>query len=140
MLVPLLQQNLQTVATGPPVVPPVVPPVIASGGGGTYPGYAAERSKKLEQDEQDKQAQPEATRTTQAAPVTQGKASAPVRLDTASQRAMQRSLNAAMKAAQLQALFELRNELIERQAMQAEALQLQINDDDDALIALLLTI
>lgn len=125
MLITFLQNNQQ-----------ITP--VTTGGGGTYPGYAAEK-QSITARKQAEQAL-ETVRTTQDVPIASvvtAKPKVPFRLDELSSghRAMKRSLDAAMKAAaQQQALFELRAELIE-----AAATRLQL-DDDEALVALLLTI
>ena len=108
--------------------------VLPSGGGGetgTYPGYAADITAKQS---------PEP-----AEPIDQPKPVKPVRVQAqpvATQtdgQALRRMVNASLRDKQMQALGELRLALQAQQAEQQRLIQLQINDDDDALMALLLT-
>lgn len=61
-------------------------------------------------------------------------------LNKADRRAVRRSVNAAIKAAQHQALLALHVQLIESQRAQGLAMQRIMDVEDDALVSLLLTI
>jgi len=135
----LFQLNLQTVG----VVAPL--PEVGGGGGGTYPGYAAERSVTNRRDKQDRP--PEATKAAQVAPITQAKAITPVYPLATDRQALRRVVNEAMREKQLQALGQFSRVLQAQQASQEQQqaeiirrLQVLDNNNDDAMIALLLTI
>lgn len=114
--------------------------------GRTYLGYSSawlqnvkQRDEKQQADrlEADKREQVnQAEQAAQTVKIAQDAAKAAS--DKASRRAMQRSVNDAIKAAQYQALIDLKYELIANQEMQMLACQLQLENENDALIALLM--
>ena len=116
------------------------PTVAPTGGGanpstGLYPGYAADRLK-----EQDK---PQET-TKAAAPINEVKGISPVYPVTTDRQALRRVVNEAMREKQLQALGQLMTGLqasqAQQQAEQLRLLRVLDHNNNDALIALLLTI
>lgn len=131
MLLPLLQNNLQTVATA------TEPPVVAV----EIPSYATKRIIKRDGRDYLGRRFTDAPKPVEKAVVKPIAAAiepapqAPAKDNEASRQAMRRSVQAATQAAQLQALADLREQLI---ASQAEAERAWMADEEDAIALLML--